>query len=96
MQEARQHMPRMLESLAACARFPQDSSSYALTPGDPTEAVAAEEEAAGVMDKRQDLFTLFKNSAKLVPEQVSGFVGQKLQAALSNKQSDWQVRRHCN
>lgn len=43
------------------------------------------------MDKRQDLFTLFKNTAKLVPEQVYTFVGQKLQSALSNKQSHWQV-----
>ena len=84
-------MPSMLESIATCARFPQNSSNYALRPEDKTEAVAAEEETAAVMDKRQDLFTLFKNTAKLVPEQVYTFVGQKLQSALSNKQSQWQV-----
>lgn len=91
-QEAVQHMPSMLESIASCARFPQDSSNYALRPEDPTETVAAEEETAAVLDKRQELFTLLKNTAKLVPEPVYAFVGQKLQAALSNKQSDWQVR----
>lgn len=95
LQDAVQHMPNMLESIATCARFPQESSNYALCPEDPTEAVAAEEETAAVLEKRQDLFTLFKNTAKLVPEQVYAFVRQKLQAALSNRESDWQVM-FCN
>lgn len=91
LQDAVQHVPNMLQSLSTCARFPLDSSNYALRPEDPTEAVAAEEETAAVLEKRQDLFTLFKNTAKLVPEQVYAFVRQKLQAALSNAQSEWQV-----
>ena len=91
LQEALQHIPAMLDSLAVCARFPQDSCNYALTAQDATEAVAAEEETATVLDKRQDLFTLFKNTAKLVSEPVYVFVGKQLQGVVSRQKAEWQV-----
>ena len=81
----------MLDSLAVCARFPQDSCNFALTAADPTEAVAAEEESAIVLEKRQDLFTLFKNTAKLAPEQAYAFVGMQLQGVVSRNKACWQV-----
>ncbi len=81
----------MLDSLAVCARFPQDSCNYALTAQDATEAVAAEEETATVLEKRQDLFTLFKNTAKLVPEPAYVFVGKQLQGVVSRQKAEWQV-----
>ena len=90
-QEALQHIPAMLDSLAVCARFPQDSCNYALTAQDATEAVAAEEETATVLEKRQDLFTLFKNTAKLVPEPAYVFVGKQLQGVVSRRKAEWQV-----
>jgi len=90
-QEALQHIPAMLDSLAVCARFPEDSCNYALTAQDATEAVAAEEETAAELEKRQDLFTLFKNTAKLVPEPAYVFVGKQLQGVVSRQKAEWQV-----
>ena len=84
-------MPAMLDSLAVCARFPEDSCNYPLTAQDATEAVAAEEETATVLEKRQDLFTLFKNTAKLVSEPAYVFVGKQLQGVVSRRKSEWQV-----
>ena len=81
----------MLDSLAVCARFPQDSCNYPLTAQDATESVAAEEETATVLEKRQDLFTLFKNTAKLVPEPAYVFVGKQLQGVVSRQKAEWQV-----
>ena len=81
----------MLDSLAVCARFPEDSCNYDLTPQDATEAVAAEEETATVLDKRQDLFTLFKNTAKLAPEPAYVFIGKQLQGLISRQKAEWQV-----
>ena len=91
LQEALHHIPAMLDSLAVCARFPDDSCNYALTAQDPTEAVAAEEEATAVLEKRQDLFTLFRNTAKLVPEPAYVSVGKRLQGVMSHQKSAWQV-----
>ena len=91
LQEALHHIPAMLDSLAVCARFPQDSCNYALTAQDATEAVPAEEETATVLEKRQDLFTLFKNTAKLVPEPAYVFVGKQLQGVVSRQKAEWQV-----
>ena len=95
LQEAVQHIPAMLDSLAVCARFPQDSCNFALTAADATEAVAAEEETANMLEKRQELFTLFKNTAKLVPEQAYAFVGKQLQGAVSSSKAEWQVGAFC-
>ena len=92
LQEALQHIPAMLESLGVCARFPEDSCNFALTAQDATEAVAAEEETAAVLDKRQDLFTLFKNTAKLVPEPAYLFVRKQLHSVMSRQKAEWQVR----
>ena len=92
VQGALQHIPAMLESLAVCGRFPEASCNYALTAQDATEAVAAEEETATVLEKRQDLFTLFKNTAKLVPDLSYVFVSKQLQGIMSRQKAEWQVR----
>lgn len=84
----------MLDSSAICARFPEDSCNFALTAADATEAVAAEEETANVLEKRQELFTLFKNTAKLVPEQAYAFVGKQLQGVVLRNKAAWQVNKH--
>ena len=81
----------MLDSLAACARFPDDSCNFALTAADATEAVAAEEETSNMLEKRQELFTLFKNTAKLAPKEAYAFVGMQLQGVVSRSKADWQV-----
>lgn len=91
LQEAWHHIPAMLDSLAVCARFPEDSCNFALTAGDATEAVAAEEETANMLEKRQELFTLFRNTAKLAPELAYAFVGSQLQGVVSHSKACWQV-----
>lgn len=91
VQEALHHIPAVLDSLAACARFPEDSCNFALTAGDATEAVAAEEETANMLEKRQELFTLFRNTAKLAPELAFAFVGTQLQGVVSHSKACWQV-----
>lgn len=91
LQEALHHIPAVLDSLAVCARFPEDSCNFALTAGDATEAVAAQEETANMLEKRQELFTLFRNTAKLAPEPAYAFVGTQLQGIVSHSQACWQV-----
>ena len=92
LQEALRHIPAVLDSLAVCARFPEDSCNFATTAGDATEAVAAEEETANMLEKRQELFTLFRNTAKLAPEPAYTFVGAQLQGVMSHTKACWQVR----
>ncbi|PSC72015.1 exportin-T isoform X1 [Micractinium conductrix] len=77
------HVPAILEALAACARFPQDSAAYEVAAASATERVAAEEEESAMADRRQDLFTLFRNAANLARPEAYRFVGGLLGAALS-------------
>jgi exportin-T len=124
------HVPAILESLAACARFPDDSAAYEVVAACATERcvgplpacwaslllvacpadrcqpeqwlpaslsfppllcptctclcrVAAEEEESAMADRRQDLFTLFRNAASLARPETYSFVDGRLSAALS-------------
>ncbi|KAL4444906.1 hypothetical protein ABPG77_003956 [Micractinium sp. CCAP 211/92] len=81
------HVPAILESLAACARFPDDSAAYEVAASSATERVAAEEEESAMADRRQDLFTLFRNAANLARPESYRFVGGLLSAALSRGQA---------
>ena len=58
-------------------------------------SVAAEEEESAMADRRQDLFTLFRNAANLARPEAYRFVGGLLGAALSGGgggSASWQVR----
>lgn len=79
-----EHVPAILEALAACARFSDDSAAYEAEAASASERVAAAEEETAVADRRQDLFTLFRNTAKLSPDQAYSYVGGRLSAALSS------------
>jgi exportin-T len=52
--------------------------------------VAAEEEEAAMAERRQDLFTLFRNAASLDRPQAYAFVGARLSAALQGGGAAWQ------
>ena len=56
----------------------------------PPYRVAAEEEESAVAERRQELFTLFKNSAKLDRGGAYAFVGARLQGALGGGDAPWQ------
>ena len=42
-------------------------------------------------DRRQELFTLFRNTAKVAPAETVAFVADRLQSALTNPASSVQV-----
>mmetsp|Transcript_5354 Transcript_5354/g.11718 ORF Transcript_5354/g.11718 Transcript_5354/m.11718 type:complete len:1077 (-) Transcript_5354:655-3885(-) len=84
--EAVQHIRAILEGLAGCSRYPQDSSClHGGAPTSPVEAAAAREEQNEVEEKRRDLFTLFKNISKIAFTETLAFVGALLQRATSER-----------
>lgn len=88
--EALSHLPSILEATAACARFCDDSMAYAVAAESTGEKVVAAEEEAALSDRRQDLFTLFRNTAQLAPSEAYVLVGRQLEAALTPANSPWQ------
>ena len=57
----------LLEAAAVCARFDSNMSLYPVDYASMEEMVIAEEEEQSVSTRRQDLFSLFRNTSKLVP-----------------------------
>ena len=89
-EDAAAQLPAILEAVADCARFPEDSLAYEAVALSTVEKVASEEEEAAVADRRQELFSLFKNTAKLAPNTAYTAVGKRLEMALSQSCSKWQ------
>lgn len=83
------HPPAMHHNvLYACAR----SVSYGgAPPAQPSDLAAAQEEQAAVEEKRKELFTLFKNLAKIVFAEVLAFVGSALGTVFARQDAPWQV-----
>ena len=78
------------------AKYPQgpNAASYGgPPPTQPAALAAAAEEAEAVSDKRRELFTLFRNIAKICFGEALGFVGAVLGALLPRQDVAWQVRR---
>lgn len=73
-------------ALTACASYPGD-----LSPEDPLD----DEVAQSVSDRRSELFTLLKNCARVAPDDVYGFVRERLQQALSSSSTSFQVCTAC-
>jgi len=80
--EAASQLPAIQEAVATCARFADDSSVYAVAATTSVENVEAEEEEAAVALRRQELFAVFRNAAKLGPAESYALVGRMLEAAL--------------
>eukprot|EP00798_Chlamydomonas_sp_ICE-L_P025196 gene25196-10836_t len=78
-EEGAAHLRSILTGLAVCSRYPDDSVSYPGAAGSATELAAAKEEQSDVEEKRRDLFTLFKNIAKLAFQETLAFVSTQLQ-----------------
>lgn len=81
----------ILDAVATGSRFPDDSAVMIPSQGtsDFCELTAAEEEAA-MADRRQELFTIFRNAAKLAPEVAVATVAQRMRPALSIPDAPWQ------
>lgn len=90
---ALQQIPAMYQSITAAARFP-DSHETSWGPGQGAadqRAIEEEEEELEMNERRNELFTLFRNTAKLSPETANTYVSQLLAASLQNKSStSWQ------
>lgn len=75
----RGQLVRVLEGAAVCARFSRDSTLYAVREGSVEERVMAEEEEQSVSVRRQDVFSLWRNTAKLVSSEAYALVASMLQ-----------------
>ena len=68
LQESREHVRGILEAVASSAYYPETSSAPALDLSDRSaHALAAAEAEHAAAERRQELFVLFRNAAKLFP-----------------------------
>lgn len=81
LQEHRQQIEPILEAVAASLQYPNDSPL--IEPVLEPEKSEWEETAQTLAERRQELFVLFKNLARLSPEQAGAFLGTQLQQKLS-------------
>ncbi|CAK0782799.1 hypothetical protein CVIRNUC_005994 [Coccomyxa viridis] len=89
-QESRQHVRGILEAVAGCAKYPDTSSAAALDPSDRSaQALAAAEAEHAAAERRQELFVLLRNAAKVFPEEGYAVVGPRLQALASEGDTDF-------
>lgn len=82
----------IMEAAATNARFSDDSSVYSVSASSQEEQVVVDEEEATVAARRQDIFTLFRNAAKLVPREAYTLVARRLESSLgkSDHPPSWQ------
>ncbi|KAG2493435.1 hypothetical protein HYH03_008254 [Edaphochlamys debaryana] len=89
--EALAQVRQVLEGVAVAAKYPAQSASYGgAAPTLPAALAAAADEQEAVNEKRKDLFTLFRNLAKLAFNEAVGFVGAALGSVLSRPNAAWQ------
>ncbi|GFR43596.1 hypothetical protein Agub_g4693, partial [Astrephomene gubernaculifera] len=89
--ETRAQVRAILEGIAVAAKFPAQPDSYGgAPPALPAQLAAAQEEREAVEEKRRDLFTLFRNIAKICFPEVLGFVGAALGSVLGRADAGWQ------
>ena len=85
-------MRGILEAVASSAYYPETSSAPALNLLDRSaHALAAAEAEQAAAERRQELFVLFRNGAKIFPEEAYAVVGPRLQALVSEADTDFQV-----
>lgn len=90
----RQHIRGILEAVAECAHYPESSSAEALDGAsdavDPDALEAAEAETAAA-ERRAELFVLFRNAAKVAPDEGYAVVGLLLQRLVSQPSTGFQA-----
>jgi hypothetical protein len=89
----RQHVRGTLEAVAECAQYPDSSSAAVLNEAEAStpearEALEAETAAAA---RRLELFVLFRNAAKVAPEEGYAVLGGLLQQLVSQPNTGFQV-----
>jgi len=72
--EAASQLALIGKAVAVASRYPADCGDLS----DSQDAPLDEEEEAAVLERRNDLFNLFKSSAKLAPQAFYMFIGQLL------------------
>uniref|UniRef100_A0A061S0Z3 Exportin-T n=2 Tax=Tetraselmis sp. GSL018 TaxID=582737 RepID=A0A061S0Z3_9CHLO len=83
-----QHARMALDGLHACAMYPSDMPLD--TADGPEGAAVVDEMEEAVTEKRREVFTLFKNVAKLSLAETASFVGARLERAIANSQASFQ------
>eukprot|EP00884_Botryococcus_braunii_P015515 jgi/Botrbrau1/2647/Bobra.0203s0001.1 len=76
LREQVEHLQAIMEAVA-------DRATFVFTSGNPANQLIAEEEDL-MLERRQDLFTLFRNAAKIVPDTASAVVQNRLQQIMSD------------
>lgn len=91
-------MRGILEAVAGSAYYPETSSAAALDLGDRSaDALAAAEAEGAAAERRTELFVLFRNAAKVFPEEGYAVAGPRLHALLSDTSTNFQVcLSHCS
>ena len=74
-------MGPIFDTIAFCVQYTSDSP--AIEPEAEPEKSEWEEAAETINERRQEFFTLFKNMAKLAPEQTNSFLRTQLQQKLA-------------
>jgi len=83
----------ILEAVASTAYYPESSSAPALDFSDRSaQALAAAEAENAAAERRQELFVLFRNGAKVFPEEGYAVAGPRLQALVSEADTNFQVK----
>jgi hypothetical protein len=78
-----------VQELRAILEAAGDRAMYAESSSD---TVSDDEGEESVAERRQDLFTLFRNAAKIVPDTAAAVVRDRLQRIASDRQAPFQVR----
>jgi hypothetical protein len=91
MQVHRQQVRGILKAVAECAHFPDSSATPALDGGAEAATPEALEAEAAASERRQELFVLFRNAAKVAPEEGYAVVGGLLQQLVSPPSTGFQV-----
>jgi hypothetical protein len=80
-----------VEQLRAIMEAVADRATFLSTSGDPADQPIEKEEEEAVLERRPELFTLFRNAAKIVPETASEVVRARLQQIMADPGTPFQV-----
>lgn len=92
-QEQAEHLRAIMEAIADRASFPAADQDASGAPGHSASSrIDEEEEEEAVLERRQELFTLFRNAAKIGPTIACAVVRNRLQQIMADPSAPFPVR----
>lgn len=82
-QVQRQHVAAIMAALTTCASYPGDLPRADSSSSPPEPLNTEDDVAEGVGERRSELWTLLKNTARVAPEEVYGYVGERARRMLA-------------